>query len=370
MADNIELDDADLLPIADAPDEAPADAGKSSLDDIIAQTLDDNEGSDAAAEDRARDEKGRFAPKTESEADPAPEGTSEAEPVVSAEPAPNAQPEPISEGHFRGWSPEQRDAFSKLPPEAQKIALDVVKGRDQFYSERLAEYDQAVKATTPLVNAVHPHLDRIRTVTNDPSSYVAHVLDIDHRLQYAPYAEKVQLLTQLAQNIGVPFQAPEADPFADPLSPVGQAYPVVHDLKNQVSQLQAQLHTFRTQNEAVQQQQVSHQIRDFATQTNADGSPKHVFFEIVKGDMGQRLKDGTAKTMEEAYAEAVKPIEAALAARVATQTKAAEAAKQAALEKAKKVRPVRTTGVVPGGRTSAGGLDNAVASALDRAGYQ
>lgn len=361
MADNV--DDLELDRV-DTQAEAPAEA-KSSLDDILSAAIDGAE-TDDTAEARARDEKGRFAA-TNTEAEAAPEGTP-AEPVVSAqstETAQNAQAETVSEGHFRGWSPEQREAFQKLPPEAQKIALDVVKAKDSFYGDKLNEWKQFGEATAPLVNAVKPHIDRIRTVTDDPSAYVKTVLDIDYRLQFAPYAEKVQLLTQLAKNVGVQIAAPQADPFADPLSPNGEAYPVIHDLRSELAQLKQQLGSYQHQQQYQQSQQVTSQIAQFQSSTNADGTPKYPHFERVKGIMGQLMSQGHANTLEEAYNASVKPINDAVAQELAARQKAAEAAQQAAVAKAKKALPIRSSGIAPGGKTKSVGLDALLSQALD-----
>ena len=368
MAD-IELDDADLQPIEG--DEAPASEGKASLDDVISKALDGADINDDAPA-RERDEQGRFKAKDSEAVTEAPDtGTSEAQPAVaSTETNPqDAKPE-ISEGHFRGWAPEQVAAFKALPPEAQKIALEVVQGRDRYYSERLSEADQYLRATVPLATAVQPHLARIQTVTNDPSAYVAHVLDVDHRLQFAPYAEKVKLLTELASNVGIPIAVQQPDPFMpDPTQLGGEAYPVVHDLKNQVHQLQAQLNQFRIQHETVQQQQTTEFVHSFASQTNADGSPKYPHFETVRHAMGQLLDAGRVHSMDEAYAIAAKPIEEAIAKRIAAQTRQTQAASQAALDKARKARPVVRTGMASGGKTKGGGLDAIIGSALDGAGF-
>lgn len=370
VANEIELDEADLMPVDG--DEAPVE--KQSLDDVISKALDgygeDAPADETTAEERARDEKGRFAAKQEQEAASAPDGTSDQPPPVESteQPAQNAKPD-MSEGQFRGWTPEQREAFGKLPPEAQQTVLDVVKGRDSFYSERIADYDRALKVASPYVNAVEPYMDRIRQVTNDPSAYVAHVLDIDHRLQFASYQEKVKLLSELAHNVGVPISVHQADPLADPLDMGGEAYPVIHDLRNQVNQLQAQLNTYQRSNETAQQQQVVSHVRAFESQTNADGSPKYPHFKVVKSTMGQLLRSGQAESLEDAYSIAVKPIEEAISQRIAATTRASQAASQAALEKAKRAMPVKKTGMVPGGKTSGGGLDAIIGSALDRAGF-
>lgn len=373
VADDIKLDEADLLPVEG--DEAPVE--KSSLNDAISAALDkhgygeEKPADEAPTEGRSRDDKGRFAAKQDQEAASAPEqGTSDQPPQVASteQPAQNAQPE-ISEGHFRGWTPDQRAAFGQLPPEAQKTVLDVVKGRDTYYGEKIAEFDQALKAASPYVTAVQPHLQRISQVTQDPASYVKHVLDIDHRLQFAPYQEKAQLISELAKNVGVPISIQQADPFADPMSMGGEAYPVIHDLRNQINQLTAQVQSYKQVQETAEQQQLESHVRSFASQTNADGSPKHPHFEVVKGTMAQLLRNRQASSIEEAYAIAVKPVEEAISKQIAAQTRATQAASQAALEKAKKAAPVKRTGMVPGGKTKGGGLDAIISGALDRAGF-
>lgn len=370
MSDDIEFDDKDLLPIEDAPDDPVSDKGKS-LDDIIDSALGADEAAPAeAGEGRARDEKGRFAPKTSDVAEALqPEPSKAAPPVESTEPKPQtAQPDATSEGQFRGWKPEERDAFGKLPPEAQKVVLDVVKGRDAFYSQRLTELDQAVKATTPMVTAVQPHMPRIRALGATPDQYVAHVLDMDHRLQFAPYQEKLELFTQLAQNIGIPFVPPTPDPFADPMQPGSETYPVIHDLRTKVSTLEAQLNQYRASSEATQQQQTVSLVSSFASETNPDGTPKRPHFDLVRHTMGQLLAAGRANTLEDAYAMAAKPIEDELAKRTAHLAKQAESARLQAIEKAKRVRPVKTSGAMPNGRTSRSGLDAILSESLDRAG--
>lgn len=369
MADLNEQDDEiiEQQPAAEVAEAPKADP----LDDIINQALDDRDGGDEqTAEGRARDGKGRFAAKG-TEAEAAPDDGTSAQPAVvpSTEPPKDAQPE-ISEGHFRGWSPEQKEAFQKLPPEAQKIALDVVQAKDRFYGEKLDRVTQYAEAAYPLVNVVKPHVDRIRQVTDDPSKYLAHILDVDYKLQYAPYAEKVQLLTQLAANIGVPIAPPQADPLSDPMSPTGEAYPVIHDLRNQLAEMQRQIASYKRQNDDYSQQRISSSIAEFAAQKNADGSPKYPHFEMVRGAMGQLMDSGKARTLEEAYQLSAKPIQEHIAGQLAASQKAAEAAQRAAVEKAKRNAPIRTSGIAPGGKTSSKGLDAVLSNVLDQAGFQ
>ena len=247
---------------------------------------------------------------------------------------------------------------------------DVVGRRDAYYGERLTKWHEFGEATAPLVNAVRPHIDHIRQKTDDPAAYVKAVLDVDYRLQYAPYHEKVQLLSQLANQIGVPFATPQADPLADPVRPGGEAYPLIHDLRTELASLKSQLGTFQQQRSNFESQQVSSQIASFAAAKNADGSPKYPHYERVKGYMGQLMQSGQASTLEDAYTAAVKPINDLVASELAARQKAADEAQKAAIAKAKRALPVRTSGIAPGGRTKSAGLDAMISSALDGAGIQ
>jgi hypothetical protein len=73
--------------------------------------------------------------------------------------------------------------------------------------------------------------------------------------------------------------------------------------------------------------------------------------------MGQLMANGQASTMEDAYDKATEPIRAAVAAELGSRSKQAEESNKAALEKAKKAAPVRSSGTAPNGSAKGKGLD-------------
>lgn len=357
------------------------DADEKTLDSVIEESL-KGYGEDApveaapAVEDdtpapRAdnRDEKGRFKSTQAAEGGidaPAAEAPAvEGQPPVDATPAPEAPQAPKwTDGHFTGWKPEQREAFSKLPPDVQQLVMDRQQETRAFFDRKLAEEGDYRKQTEPLYKAAQELEPFIRSIGSTPGDLLKSYAAIDYNLRYAPYNEKVQLFSQIAKEYGIPFAPPEPDPYADPLQPNGQAYPVVHDLQSQVRRLEAQLQTYQQQAQASTQQQLSSTIEGFSKATNADGTPKYPWFDTVRPAMGQLMAAGQAQTLEEAYAAAVKPIEDRLAAEVAARQKAAAEKQAQELARAKKAAPVRTTASAPNGRATGGGLDAVLNQAL------
>ena len=341
--------------------------------DAPAPDTDTDEAPEAPARDDGRDDKGRFAKKSSGD-----EGgvlaaaeTPAREPAetVEAQPAPVAPAVPTwTDGHFTGWKPEQREAFAKLPADAQKLVMDRQSETQAFYSRKLAEESEAKKQLEPILEATREVAPILRSIGKAPGELLKSYANIEATLAFGTYADKLKLFGTIAQTYGIPFAAPEPDPYAEPLAPQGQAYPVVHDLRSQVNHLQSQLRHYQEQHEQAQQVQVQSTIQGFASAKAADGSPMYPYFDVVRGAMGQLMADGKAQSLEDAYKQAVAPIEQRLAAELAAKQQAAAAAQAQAVAKAKKAAPIRASGVTATGRTKGASLDDVLSSALTQAG--
>lgn len=344
---------------------APEAAAGVSLDDVIAKALDSHEAEDAPPTDtgRVRDANGRF-----TSSKPAAEGGTDA-PVAEApaietadaakaQAAPAAQQaQPWTDGHFAGWKPEQREKFKALPPDVQQLVMDRQAENQAFFQRKISETDTFRQAAEPLVQAAQKIEPFARSIGVKPDELLTNYAAIDYQLRYAPYQEKVKLLGQIAQEYGVPFAQPETDPYADPLQPTGQAYPVIHDLQSQVRRLTSELHQYQQQSQQAIDSRIASEIDAFTKATNPDGSAKHPFFETVKASMGELITAGKAQSLDEAYQIAAKPILDRIASEAQARQKAADDAQAAALARAKKAAPVRTSGIAPNGRSRGGGLD-------------
>lgn len=191
-----------------------SDEKQISLDDILNQTLDATEAPAPVVEpvetsaeptetaeakaQRERDERGRFKAKGEEIATPAaPEAP--AEPVASTEaPTQDAQtekPKPaVTEGHFRGWSPDQRAKFDTLPPEAQDVVLALKRDTDAHYTRKLEEAAQTKKQLEPVSQLLNQTADIFAAQGMDPVQAIQGYANIERALTYGTLDEKVELL--------------------------------------------------------------------------------------------------------------------------------------------------------------------------------
>lgn len=345
------------------------------LNAIIAQALDGGEAAEAPELETSadRDERGRFRSKQAAEGGtdaPAAEA-----PVAETASPENAQPvEPAvappawTDGHFAGWKPEQRERFNSLPPDVQKLVMERQAESQAFYDRKLTEEREFRRSVTPVYEAVKKIEPFARQIGATPDQLLVNYANIEHTLQYGTYADKVDLLAKIAKAYNVPFAQPEPDPYADPLQQNGQAYPVFHDMQSELARLRAELNAERAQREQALESQLASQVQAFATATNADGSPKYPFFETVRASMGPLLANGQARTMEEAYQLAVKPIQERLDREIAARAKQQTEAQAQVVARAKKAAPIRTSGDIPNGKTKAMSLDALLEQTLSQAG--
>jgi hypothetical protein len=365
-----------------------SDEKQISLDDILNQAIDaptpesavevpvetsaePAETAEAKAE-RERDERGRFKAKTTDEIaeTAAPEAPSE--PVASTEAAPqNPEPEKAkpayTEGHFRGWSQEQRAKFEALPPEAQETVLALKRDTDAHYTRKLEEAAQTKKQLEPVSQLLNQTSDIFAASGMDPVQAIQGYANIERVLTYGKLDEKLHLLGQIAQRYGIPFapqqQVEQMDPYEF------QKFQMLHDRDAELARIQSELERTKRENQTFHQQTLAQQVDQFSRATNPDGTPAHPHFEMVKATMGSLLQAGRAQTLDQAYALAAEPIEKAFAAREAAARAEAERSQREAVDRAKKASPVKASAASPSGKTAAPqGIDAVLNSALDQMG--
>lgn len=363
-----------------------SDEKQISLDDVLNSTLDavetpahveapvetqpePVEPTEAKAE-RDRDEKGRFKAKSDEIAEPVAD-EAPAEPVESAEPTPNAEPEKpkpaYTEGHFRGWSPEQRAKFDTLPPEAQDVVLALKRDTDANYTRKLEEASHTRKQLEPVSTLLNETADIFAAQGMSPVQAIQGYANIERVLTYGRFDEKVDLIGQICRKYGIPFAPQQHLEQLDPTQV--QQFAALHDRDAEKLQLRAELDRTKRNLESFQHQQLTQQVETFSRATNPDGTPKHPLFETVKGHMGALLASSKAKTLDEAYALAVEPITKALEEREAKARADADRQRQEAVDRAKKASPVKASAASPSGRTTAPkGIDAILNSALDQMG--
>lgn len=187
----------DLAEQADTPPETPPEVAP------------EQEATDAG---RARDEKGRFAPK---KADESQEATPEVPPQTEAitEPPPEKQ----KEYQRLGLRKEEFAHFEKAPPEVQGI----LRRRMGELREAFERSDADVKFAQTMRQTISPYEATFRAAGVDAVTAVHALLNTDHRLRYGAPHEKAQAFVKIAQTYGVDLaglvQQAESQPKADPM---------------------------------------------------------------------------------------------------------------------------------------------------------
>lgn len=327
---------------------------------------------DGAEPKVGRDDKGRFAKKqepSEEKAAPDPATASDEAPVVDEstkdQPAENAQPARTwEEGQFRGWSKEQRARFEALPPEQQDVVMAYKAETDAAFTKRDQEYSGFRKEAEPLVELAKQNADLWAAQNLTPAQALQGYANIERTLTYGTYDQKVKLVGDICKAYQIPFDANMMALDVDV-----ESYRRSHDAQSEIARIQAENARLQQQFESYRAEQLQSQIASFASATNADGSPKYPLFETVKATMGQALSSGQAQTLEAAYEIATKPINEAIAAREAALKAQTQQQQRAAVEKAKKAAPVKSSPSMPAGQQQAMSLDDAISAAMAKVGW-
>lgn len=245
-----------------------------------------------------RDEKGRFAPK-ESKA----EASAQAPPAApTTETAPPADKEPLEaeairvppslpaavKAQFKDLAPEVREAFVKLEDSVQTAKAEWGKK-----GERLNRYDEIMAPRSEKLT-----LQGIDEFTAIKTLFAAQdFLERDPLggIRYLAQSYGVNL-TQLAPQTNAPQPGVEGQP-APTTDPRIEAMlqPLVRQVQTLEQRYQAETQRTEAQNLATAQAEVA----DFK------GKPENMYFDNVKDDVVRRLESGAAKTLADAYEQAI-----------------------------------------------------------------
>jgi hypothetical protein len=246
---------------------------------------------EAARNERLRDEQGRFAkgedPKPD--ADIAKPADGAEVPKLDADDAKSAlRPPP-------GWSPTAKVAFDKLPPEVQQA---VAKREEEVNNgfAKLSEYkpidrfmEMARAGGTTLDKALDNYVGIENAIRQDIVSGVARICQNQN---VHPVALANAILARHGVSptqIGEPGETPQVRQQAPGVDPA---------VLQRMNALEQEIQQQRAERERLANQGVQSEIQRFAS------DPKHTFFENVKVDMGRLMTAGMAEDLEDAYDKA------------------------------------------------------------------
>lgn len=258
--------------------------------------------SEPKADGRARDEHGRFLPKSDIPGEPdktaqpsQPSAPTGAETPKTAEtPAPGVDLPPST------WTALAKAEYAKLP----EVVRNEIKKRETDFQKGIGQYKAAADFGTRIDGALRPYAQVIREAGGTPEGVISNLLQTAYTLRTGTPEQKKQLLMSVAQQYGVnlggqPSETPQGGVDQNSIAQVVQQLLQPHLQK--FDQFSTQFTSTQQQREQQEQQQLANQIEAFRTATDEKGQPKHVYFDNVRNTMAALLDSGDAQSMDQAY---------------------------------------------------------------------
>ena len=305
----------------------------------------------ADAPEVPRDERGRFAPKTQAEEDAdAAANAPQAEPAAKA-PAPEGETklpegaektdEPAKPETATGLEPPknmsaaEREAFAKAPPDVQAWVVRRNQEQEADYTRKtmeVARYKTVISDFQPVAEMFLPHRQTLRDKGFTPATLIKGWHDTEMSManpQTAP-ATVARIMRgynvtpeAVLQALGVQMpqaRAPQQEPGAegDLAPPNGGPIQLPPELVQHLQSLSAEVNDMKAraaQQQQAQVQQAHHQvmteIQRFAQEKDASGNPLRPFFADVEDDMALLAnaiaqKGGDVPPLHELYDTAVR----------------------------------------------------------------
>jgi len=232
---------------------------------------------ETTAEQRARDEAGRFAAK-------------ETPPEIP-------EPKPIKAPS--SWKPAAQEAYLKaergeaLTPEEVRILTNEANRRESDFHRGVEEFKTHAQKAKAYESVIAPYQQTFQSLGVDAPTAIGALLKADHTLRYSDPATKAQYFQQLAQQYGINLEQIQNPPQYDP-----QTQYLMQQL-NELRQSQQQWHN------SIQQQEQTRAIQTI----NEFAQAEKPHFEAVRGDMADILENAQSRgidmTLEQAYEKAV-----------------------------------------------------------------
>jgi hypothetical protein len=160
---------------------------------------------ETSAEQRARDDAGRFAAK-EKVPEPVAAPTEESKPIK----APSS------------WKPAAQEAYLKaergeaLTPEEVRILTNEANRRESDFHRGVEEFKTHAQKAKAYEAVIAPYQQTLQQLGVDAPTAISALLKADHTLRYSDPATKTQYFQQLAQQYGIDLQAVQNAPQVDP----------------------------------------------------------------------------------------------------------------------------------------------------------
>lgn len=306
--------------------------------EALSETWDALETEDEAVEAKAED-----APENASE-----EAPEEAEEVEAAEEddvdeAEEASDELVKVEAPEHWSKEDKDVFESLADDTQREwLLNKTKAVESAYDAKFKEVAEQRRQLEHLdgINRIfEPYRDQLALHGTNEVQYVERLVAADKFLRTDP-ASAIQWLAG-QYGIDLPSIGQTDDEYLDPA-----AAQRIAKLESEINRMKASNQSQAEAQRAASANALQAEVDRFKDEKDESGSPLHPHFEDVRAVMAGLMQSGQAAGLESAYEQAVwampKTREQALKAQTEAQAKAREAKRKADVEKARKVKNIKS----------------------------
>ena len=265
---------------------------RDTLDAAFEAAATNEQGSEAAAEQRARDERGRFAPATPAAADPAaPLGAAPA--AAGAAPAAAPAVEPIKAP--AAWRPEVREQWAKVP---QSIQAEVAR-RERDYQLTMQQAAGQRQFVDAFEQAVRPYEVFIRQENSNPIQAMTNMFQTAATLRVGTPMEKAKIACDIVKNFGIDIEVLDRMLAGAPVQGVPQQQ-MLQYRDPRVDQMLAIQHQRAVEQDHFENQSIARGLQKFAA--------THEFYSDVSDTMADLVerasKRGETVNLEKIYARA------------------------------------------------------------------
>lgn len=295
---------------------------------------------ESAPVDTGRDEQGRFAAKEAAKpADSAPADPPAVDPASIDPNAPAIDPQAQAEARSAAvppatWSAGAKAIYATLPEVARK---EIAK-READYSRGIQQYAEKAKVADSFMREAQPYEAMLRAEGSDALGALKSYLHQAYALRTASPQDRGRLIMDVAHRFGAdlsPYFGQQEQPAGQ--QDLSQMQQMVQQLVSphlqKIQQWEQQQQQARQTSEQQMEQETQSQIETFQNATNEDGTPKHLYFENVRGAMSVLIGNKQAASLEQAYDMACWANPEVRAALLADQQRTADAQR---LEEAKR----------------------------------
>lgn len=296
MSDNIEQEGALQAPTIR---EALADAVEQFREPVEQETA-------SEAQQRARDEHGRFTKAAEA-------AQQQAQPQAEVTPPVERMPRPSS------WKKDYEEKWNTLDPDLAKY----IHQRESEFANGVSTYKAEADRARSLQQAIEPFMPDLQRHNIDPTQWIRNLGMAHQVLSQGSPQHKLQLFAQLARDYGI-----------DPREMIGEDGSLKAPPVQQQFQPQPQPNIEALIEEKLQAIRIQDSIKAFSADTE-----KYPHFETVRETMAGLLQSGLAQDLHSAYDKALRMHDDLWQSQQESQRKSEEAERQRqAAEAATKAR--------------------------------